>query len=71
MKPNFATSAVYNLDNLEVMRGMDSATVHLIYAEPPNAHGGGLQNPPHASSHPAIGSGRPPATAGPPSQASR
>ena len=35
MKPNFATSAVYNLDNLEVMRGMDSATVRLIYADPP------------------------------------
>ena len=33
--PNFHTSALYALDNLEVMRGMDSATVHLIYADPP------------------------------------
>ena len=35
MDPNFATSALYALDNLEVMRGMDSETVHLIYADPP------------------------------------
>ena len=33
--PNFHTSALYALDNLEVMRGMDTATVHLIYADPP------------------------------------
>ena len=45
MKPNFAASAVYNLDNLEVMRGMDSATVHLIYADPPNAHKGQAWQP--------------------------
>ena len=35
MPPNFATSALYALDNLDVMRGMDSETVHLIYADPP------------------------------------
>lgn len=35
MEPNFSTSALYALDNLEVMRGMDSETVHLIYADPP------------------------------------
>lgn len=45
MKPNFAASAVYNLDNLEVMRGMDSATVRLIYADPPNAHKGRAWQP--------------------------
>ena len=33
--PNFNLSALYALDNLEVMRGMDSETVHLIYADPP------------------------------------
>ena len=33
--PNFATSALYALDNLAVMQGMDSETVHLIYADPP------------------------------------
>ena len=35
MPPNFAVSALYALDNLELMRGMDSETVHLIYADPP------------------------------------
>ena len=35
MQPNFAVSALYALDNLDVMRGMDSETVHLIYADPP------------------------------------
>ena len=35
MKPNFATSALYALDNLDVMRGMDSETVQLIYLDPP------------------------------------
>ena len=35
MPPNFAVSALYALDNLDVMRGMDSETVHLIYADPP------------------------------------
>ena len=33
--PNFPTSALYALDNLAVLRGMDSETVHLIYADPP------------------------------------
>ena len=33
--PNFALSALYALDNLEVMRGMDSESVPLIYADPP------------------------------------
>ena len=46
MKPNFAASAVYNLDNLEVMRGMDSATVRLIYAAPLTRIRGGLGSPP-------------------------
>ena len=35
MTPNFALSALYALDNLEVMRGMDSETVGLIYLDPP------------------------------------
>ena len=35
MNPNFALSALYALDNLEVMRGMDSESVPLIYADPP------------------------------------
>ena len=35
MTPNFALSALYALDNLEVMRGMDSESVPLIYADPP------------------------------------
>ena len=34
-QPNFALSALYALDNLEVMRGMDSESVPLIYADPP------------------------------------
>jgi len=34
-QPNFALSALYALDNLEVMRGMDSETVDLIYLDPP------------------------------------
>ena len=35
MNPNFTLSALYALDNLEVMRGMDSESVPLIYADPP------------------------------------
>ena len=35
MNPNFALSALYALDNLEVMRGMDSESVPLIYLDPP------------------------------------
>ena len=35
MAPHFATSALHALDNLDLMRGMDSETVHLIYADPP------------------------------------
>lgn len=35
MTPNFKTSALYALDNLEVMHGMDSETADLIYAAPP------------------------------------
>ena len=35
MTPNFTLSALYALDNLEVMRGMDSESVPLIYADPP------------------------------------
>ena len=35
MRPNFSLSALYALDNLEVMRGMDSESVPLIYADPP------------------------------------
>ena len=35
MTPNFAISALYALDNLEVMRGMDSESVRLIYLDPP------------------------------------
>ena len=34
-QPNFALSALYALDNLEVMLGMDSESVPLIYADPP------------------------------------
>ena len=34
-QPNFALSALYALDNLEVMRGMDSESVPLIYTDPP------------------------------------
>ena len=35
MEPNFSTSALYAMDNLDMMQGMDSETVHLIYADPP------------------------------------
>ena len=35
MTPNFALGALYALDNLEVMRGMDTESVPLIYADPP------------------------------------
>ena len=35
MEPNFQTSALYAMDNLDLMRGMDSESVHLIYADPP------------------------------------
>ena len=35
MPPNFHTSVLYAMDNLDLMRGMDSATIHLIYAAPP------------------------------------
>ena len=34
-QPNFALSALYALDSLEVMRGMDSESVPFIYADPP------------------------------------
>ena len=35
MEPNFRTSALYAMDNLDLMRGMDSESVHLIHADPP------------------------------------
>ena len=32
---NWANRTVFTGDNLDVLRGMDSATVDLIYADPP------------------------------------
>lgn len=32
---NFELGAVWNADNLDVMRGMNSETVDLIYLDPP------------------------------------
>ena len=34
-KPNFANRTLYHGDNLEILRGMDSETVHLIATDPP------------------------------------
>ena len=35
--PNFALGAIYNMDNLTAMHGMDSDTVDLIYTTRPPA----------------------------------
>jgi len=35
MPPNFAHQTIWTRDNLEVMRGMNSACVDLIYLDPP------------------------------------
>ena len=34
-EPNFELNALYAMDNLDLMRGMDSETVDLIYLDPP------------------------------------
>ena len=33
--PNFQNRTLYHKDNLEIMRGMNSKTVHLIATDPP------------------------------------
>ena len=33
--PNFANRTLYHGDNLDFLRGMNSATVHLIATDPP------------------------------------
>lgn len=35
LEPNWENRTVFIADNLDIMRGMDSATVDLIYADPP------------------------------------
>ena len=34
-EPNFANRTLYHRDNLDVLRGMNSGTVHLIATDPP------------------------------------
>ena len=33
--PNFASGTIWTADNLNIMRGMNSASVDLIYLDPP------------------------------------
>ena len=33
--PNWKNRTIFHQDNLPVLRGMNSGTVHLIYADPP------------------------------------
>ena len=34
--PNFASGTIWTGDNLEIMRGMNSSCVDLIYVDPPS-----------------------------------
>ena len=34
-KPNFANRTIWTGDNLDILRGLNSDSVHLIYLDPP------------------------------------
>ena len=54
--PNFNNRTLYHLDNLDVLRGMNSESVHLIATDPPFNKGRDFHATPDSLKVVAVGS---------------